>query len=198
MTAGVSEVSICNEALIQIDRNTITSLTADTSDEAVACNRIYAQVRDQMLRSHPWNFATKRESLAKLSTGPAFEFTNAFQLPNDFLRSVKLFDSVGRYKLESTSLLIDEAAAKLIYVARITDTTKFDPIFVEALVLKLSIRLCYALTGSVSRISQLTNEYKKVFAEAKKIDGQEGTHDSMQPNLYTDVHGGTATDWTNL
>lgn len=199
MTAGVSEVSICNEALIQLDRNTITSLTADTSPEAIACNRVYAQVRDQMLRSHPWNFATKRESLALLTAeDPLLEFDNTFQLPNDFLRAVKLYDTTARYKIEGTTLLIDDSAAKLIYIRRETDSTKFDSLFVEAFVLKLAIRLGYALSGSTSRIAQLRADFKKVYAEARKVDGQEGTHDTMQNNLFTDIHGGTTIDWTNI
>jgi hypothetical protein len=199
MPAGVSEVSICNEALIQIDRNTITSLTADTSNEAIACNRIYTQVRDQMLRSHPWNFATARESLQTLaSSDPLSEFDNIFQLPNDFLRVVKLYDTTSRYKIEGSTLLTDDSTAKLIYIKRETDTTKFDSIFVEALALKLAIRLAYALSGSTTRIEQLRAEFKKVYAEAKRVDGQEGTHDTMQPNLFIDTHGGSNIDWTNI
>jgi hypothetical protein len=198
MPAGVSEVSICNEALILIDSNTITSLTADTSDEAIACNRIYAQVRDQMLRSHPWNFATKREALARLSTAPAFEFDIAYQLPHDFLRVVKLYNSKNRFKIEGSTLLTDNTTASLIYVSREADTTKFDSIFVEALTIKLAIKLCYALAGPISRIAQLRAEFKKVIAEAKRVDGQEGTHDNMQPALFTDFHGSTNVPWGDI
>lgn len=181
-----------------LDRATITDLEADTSNEAIACNRIYTQVRDQMLRSHPWNFAIKREALAKLTTSPSFEFTNAFQLPNDFVRTVKLFENAHQYKLEGTTLLTDNDTAKLIYVSRVTDTTKFDPSFVEALVLKLAVRLCYTFTGSVTRISQLEQDFKKTVSEAKRVDGQEGTHDAFQPNIFTDVHGSTNIDWSNI
>ena len=49
-------VSISNRALTFLGAQPITSLEDDTK-EARSCNRMIAQSRDSVLRSHAWNFA---------------------------------------------------------------------------------------------------------------------------------------------
>lgn len=107
-----SEVEICNSALIKLGDDTITSLT-DDSKRARLCNAQFARLRDEVLRAHPWNFAIRRASLAKLSQAPAFEFAAAFRLPEDpyCLRVLLLFDgsapqgiSRHRWKIEGRTL----------------------------------------------------------------------------------------------
>jgi hypothetical protein len=51
-----SDVAICNTALNRLGANTITSFT-ENSKEARLCNAEYEGIRDQVLRSHPWNCA---------------------------------------------------------------------------------------------------------------------------------------------
>ena len=79
-----SDTDVANVALRLIgSTNPITSLT-DGSDNAKVVNAIYTEVRDDLLRSHPWNFATKRVKLSRLSTDPTFEFDFAYALPTDW------------------------------------------------------------------------------------------------------------------
>ena len=86
-----SEVDICSYALRLIGDQPITAMT-DNSDRGRLCNSVYALTRDATLRAHPWNFATYRAALATatIKTGtnpvitslPAFEYTQAYVLPN--------------------------------------------------------------------------------------------------------------------
>ena len=79
-----SDTDVANVALRLIgSTNPITSLT-DGSDNAKVVNAIYTEVRDDLLRSHLWNFATKRVKLSRLSTDPTFEFDFAYALPTDW------------------------------------------------------------------------------------------------------------------
>jgi hypothetical protein len=71
-----SETSICNSALTRIGAARITSLT-DDSKQARACTASYALMRDEVLRSHPWNSAISRASVASLADAPAFGSANA-------------------------------------------------------------------------------------------------------------------------
>ena len=62
-------------------------------------------MRDDLLRSHTWNFATKRAKLAPSATPPASGFDNQFRVPSDFLRIVDVSDNDAHtgnvyYKLE--------------------------------------------------------------------------------------------------
>lgn len=56
------DYEIVNLALVRLGSVRITSLS-DGSRNANEANAIYSMVRDEVLRSHPWKFATRRASL---------------------------------------------------------------------------------------------------------------------------------------
>ena len=60
-----SVVGICNSALVKIGATRIISLT-EGSKNANLCDEQYEKVRNDLLRSHAWNFATARRKLARL------------------------------------------------------------------------------------------------------------------------------------
>ena len=131
-----TEVSICSNALRRLGDDPITSLTDDT-ERARLCNAFYADARDACLRSHPWNFAITRASLAQLSATPVYGFDYQFALPTDpfCLRVLAMEFEDYVFKVENLStqgrvLLTDQETAKIIYIARVTDTTLFDSLFV--------------------------------------------------------------------
>lgn len=180
---ATSVVDICNNALIRIGSKTITSLS-DGDKVANACNALYEQTRDSLLRQHLWNFAMKRVQLASETTAPAFGFSFSYPLPSDFIRVKMIEDQVLSYKIEQTSLLTDAEEVKLIYVSRLEDVTKFDPLFTEALILSLALRLSYILIGSNSREAALKDELQRVLFLAKQVDGQEDTPDMLDAGTF--------------
>ena len=60
---AVDAEAICNSALIKIGASKIAALS-DTNKRAILCNEQYPKLRDDLLRSHPWNFAIKRKVLS--------------------------------------------------------------------------------------------------------------------------------------
>ena len=60
MTSTV--VGLCNLALTRLGHNQISSLS-ENSKGATLCTLHYPQVRDALLRAHPWNFAIARRRL---------------------------------------------------------------------------------------------------------------------------------------
>jgi hypothetical protein len=197
-----SVVDICNNALIRIGSKTITSLS-DGDKVANSCNLIYEQTRDALLRQHLWNFSLKRTNLASEETAPAFGYTISYPLPSDFIRVKDLENTSTVYKIEGTKLLTDSSEIKLTYVSRVEDVAKFDPLFTEALILSLAIKLSYILIGSNGREQSLKEELRQVMFQAKQVDGQDDTPDSLLASAFTDVKysGGwdpryVAGDWT--
>ncbi len=96
MATLITDVSICNSALIKLGAERINTLD-DDSKTARACKEQYPKVRDDMLRSHKWNFAIGRQSLAKSATFiPVFRFESAFPYPANVLRVLKLDVNEGR------------------------------------------------------------------------------------------------------
>lgn len=67
----VQEADLCNRALARIGADRIRD-TAEDTKQARACRAIYATTRDELLRLHPWNFAT-RSDLVPEDTGYVYE-----------------------------------------------------------------------------------------------------------------------------
>ena len=61
---------------------------SDTKVEAVYCRLFYEATAKALTRSHWWRFAKNRVQLSPDTTDPAFQWTYAYLLPNDFLLSL--------------------------------------------------------------------------------------------------------------
>ena len=187
-----TEVSICSNALRRLGDSPITSLTED-SERGRLCNAFYEPSRDAILRSHTWNFAINRANLAKLSTAPVFEYANQFALPTDpfCLRVLKMEFEDYEFKIENLAgqgrvLLTDEGEAKIIYIARVTDPSLFDSMFVDVLTAKLAVDLAYPVTNSTTLQAQMQKLFERKLSEARSLDSTEGSTDSLISTVFTD------------
>lgn len=183
----VSETDICNNALLKLDARTITSLS-DNTKEAVQCNVLYEQIRDDVLAAHPWNFAIRQSSLARLVATPTFEFDYKFTLPSDCLRVIKAVDSSEdkvAFKIKGRDLHSDESGIDIEYIKRVTDTAIFSPQFVDTLATRLAAELAYSLSGGETRAGNLLQQYSVKLKEAKRRDAQEGTADRFRTRTWT-------------
>lgn len=189
-----SIVAICNSALRKLKANSITSLT-DNSEAARLCNAAWPEIRDEVLRSHPWNFALVRATLARIDETPSFGFDFVFQLPVDCLRVMQLeerlsrfsvTDNVGRrhtvrpvYKVEGRRLLTDEETARMLYVRRVEDPVEYDALFFSAVAWRMAMELSFAIVNTHAAVEATTRSYMSALAAARRADGQEGTPDEL-------------------
>lgn len=188
-----SEVQIVNSALVKIGENTIVDLDEDT-EPARAAKRQYPILRDRLIRNYRWNFAMKRATLALASDAPAFGFTYKFRLPTDYIRIVGIYDERERvenytssrvpWKVEEGFLLSNELVTQVFYLAKIENVSEFDPLFSEALALKLAVDLAYKLSTGPDRVEDLEALFQAAIREAKQADAIEG-----RPEVVT------ASDW---
>lgn len=187
---AVSEVKICNSALIKVGSTTITSLTED-SKPARACNEQYAKLRDEVLSAHPWNFAISRKSLGQTSNTPIWEFDYEYQIPSDVLRILKI-DSTLDWQVEVNAvsgakvIVTDDPEMNIKYIKRVTDTTLFTPYFDEVLATRVAADISYYMTQSTSLMESLMKAYQVMLAQARSFDAQEGTPPEVE-----------ADDWLN-
>lgn len=87
MTA-FTKTEILNLALIQAGYNTITNFDADTSEIANKCRIYYKHVYALLLCMAPWQFATKRAKLTRISLDPddsPFDFEYQFPADTEYL-----------------------------------------------------------------------------------------------------------------
>tara|TARA_Y100001938_G_C8066646_1_gene420582 strand:- start:374 stop:955 length:582 start_codon:yes stop_codon:yes gene_type:complete len=179
-----SEVQICNLALAKIGDQQIISLT-ENSKAGRLCNLVYEPMRDAVLRSHPWNFAVKRETLALDSTAPAYEYTSRFALPVDFMRLLKtnMVDTAS-FVLEGKYILCDADTLIIKYIRRETDPENFDLLFMETLSARIAAELAISLSDSRTMAVDLFNLYGTKLSEARTVDATEGTPDDITADTW--------------
>lgn len=182
-----SVVDVCNKALDKLGQLPITSLD-DGTKPANLCNRNWEIVRDQVLRSHPWNFAVRRTVLAPNNEAPAWGFQYKSNLPSDCLRVIEIRDlSTGEYQIEGRSILSNELALYLRYVARVTDPVQYDALFIDAVATRLALEMCEAITQSNAKKNILFGEYEEVMSRARRVDGQENPPAVFETDEWLEV-----------
>lgn len=182
-----SEVQICNIALLKLGVDAITSLS-DNTKPARACNLLYPIARDDLLRSHLWNFAITRVALGQLTTTPVYGFSYMYQLPADDLRILSV-DPDLPYKIEGKKLLSNSDAVSVKYIKQETDPTVYDSIFVDLLALRLALDLSAHLVGDPNVVNLLYKLYTQKAAEARRSDAQEDTPDKVETSTWVNSRG---------
>jgi tryptophan-rich sensory protein len=163
--ATITDAEIANNALCLLGVSPINSLS-DVSVQAQLADRLYSSTRDEVLLSHLWNFAMKRATLTA-TTAPTSGWSYAYTLPADCLRVVQLNgfeanETQDEHAVEGGVLVTDAATAAVRYLARITDTTAYPPLFLEALALKLAAKMAGSLTQDRTLSAELTDRYERL------------------------------------
>lgn len=181
-----SEVSIINEALLELGQKTIVARTDDSTD-ARTMDDLFDSTRDNLLRRHTWNFATKRIKLARSANTPAFEFAYQYPVPSDWLRTVVVSasdhghtDIAYKQAYDATDgrvILSDATELWLAYVGQVTDPGVFGPDFARLLALDLAQRACIKLKNSRPLREGLEKSYKAQWLAATSADAIEDMPD---------------------
>ena len=181
-----SEVSVCNEALVLIGQDIITSISPpDANTRARVCAQFFDQARDFVLREFDWNFASIRVSLgAPLTSTPAFGFTKSFTLPSDpfCLRVLETnHPDTTRWRVEGRTLSMSVDAVSIRYTGRILDTSLWSADFVEVLSLYLSSKIAYPLTKTRGVAKDQWALYLNRRHDMWSPDSQEGSPPPRKP-----------------
>jgi len=185
-----SEVDIANRALSKLGEARITSLT-DNNKPARAMNARYTFLRDAELMAYPWRFAVKRVQLAALTSTPDWGYSVMYQVPSDNIKTISVggaainAGAIGVMYEASGYRTAEEAPYEIIegyihtnlsapldyeYIAKITDSGQFHPLFVEALACRLAADAADELTGSPGKMDRAELSYKETIKEARRSD----------------------------
>lgn len=183
-----SVVGICNVAIIRCgNTNTIAALTENTKS-ARLCNAVYEEARDSLLRSHPWNFAVKRATLAQTTDTPPFEFDYCYGIPDDCLKIQAVDCGEYAFRVENSGtakvIVTNSDEVLLEYIARVTDPNLMDPAFRQALSATIAMQIATALTDNASLYKVLVDEARELASIARNVDAQEGTPRDPETDLY--------------
>ncbi len=179
-----SWVQIANYGLRELGDDLITDLNQG-SEAARAIKDVLPIVRDKVLAGHPWNCALKRVKLSKDTTPPEWGFRNAFTLPANCLRVWRLVNSRTQYRVESGKILTNAGDPLLaLLITKVEDPEKLSPHLADAIGIGLAAAVAFRLTQSRSAADSLKRLHFMALAEARTIDGQEGTPEQIEADEF--------------
>ncbi len=181
-----TDLQIANSALIKCGGRTISSLT-EAVKEARLCNTQFTSARQAVLRSYPSQFAINRVQLTINDAIPEYEYSNAFDLPEDFIRVVELNEGEEEYVLESGRILINASEVRLRYVWNYAGPEYPDPLWNEALSLYLAWDICYALTQSGELRDRLWQDYEKALKLTRWVNAKEGARQAVSAERFLEA-----------
>ena len=159
-----SPVEICKVALANLGaENLVSSIDPpDGSVEAGYCATFYPLARSRMLEATKPSFAQRRQALTLNATNASTVWAYSYAWPSDCLKPLRVLESSGaslflepgyagplspaqghergtaNFELEGRTLYCDEPDAVLVYVFDEVDTTRWTPLFTEAVEALLS------------------------------------------------------------
>lgn len=200
----MTDVDICNMALARLGQGPIADFNAGTT-EALLLKAQYPILRDTVLTARAWTFATKRVQLSSavppdpIPSGWGYAYLVPGN-PDVCLRVVQLYvpnpagavvvyveqQFDGLYTQISWERLVDYLYANVgptvwcKYIFQVTDTSKFDPAFVDALSAKIAMEMAMPITNSPAILDGMHKLYQLKLQEASSTEGQQGTTQKIQ------------------
>lgn len=210
----VSKVQICNMALSAIGQDLFIADINESTKQARICRTWFDTVYGAVLQDFPWNWA--RRSLALAETFEVVQgWSKSYAYPADCISAEAITDAAGariggRYQwggmwsdawpnplimkvpfqvyagAQSSLICTDLPQAYLIYTARIDDTERYPPMFVEALALRLGSAIAMPLSSSAEVLARISQAYEQRVAAAKTAVMNEAQQD---PDAQTPALG---------
>ena len=197
MAAPNCAIDICNLALDYLGQApSIASIDPPASDIESLMARHYDACRQEVLRMHPWHFATKQIMCTRIGT-PLSDYRDQYQLPADFIRLLSVGGTQEEwqrhdFRLNGKTILINNelpiglnpsilnpapsAATILIrYIYDCTDINQWDACAKKMLAHVIAIDVGYQITKQEDVVARLTKLLAQLIPDAYAVDGQENT-----------------------
>lgn len=157
MAAGDTALSICSGALVMLGAKPISSFTEGT-DEANIADRLYADIKNQLLMVYPWSFSFKKIQLSRLITTPVNEYKYEYQLPGDrigpprqvFVTSGQFQRPIQDYRIMGDKLLTNREQVYVDYQYAVQEF-EMPVYFVQLLKYMLAWHFAYPITDQTEK-----------------------------------------------
>jgi hypothetical protein len=197
-----STIDICNLALAHLGEiPNISSIDPpEGSAHAEKCERFYPIARDAALEMRNWSFALKRVTLASVENTNS-HWAYKYALPSDMIRPVAIpipgvrlnigfmpcdplahgQQNSADFTTEGDYLFTQAEDAELLYLFRLTDTTKFKPLFVNS----VAWLLASYLAGAITRDMDIKQWCYQMFERELSLSAQSMANGSQTTNYHT-------------
>ena len=173
---AASETIVANLALAKIGSEKISALS-DGNKRARLINELFSSMREEVIASHPWNFAIKRATLAQDAMAPAFGYTYRYPLPSDALRIWEVFEggalTTYAWEVENGFLMTDQPTCQVKYIFNESNPTKWTGQFTTTLAYRIAADIAYNITQSSTLAQAMMDAYRENLALARSADAQE-------------------------
>ena len=190
-----TETDISNLALSHFGQDaSIDSIDPpDGSVEAEHAQRFLPIARDEILEAFPWSFAKRRATLAEL-VNDRDDWAYRYAVPTGCIKPRTVLPAT--YDNEETegvsfdwqgdSLYTDEPDATLVYTARVTDPTKWTPLFTTS----LSWRLSSYMSGPI--VKDPTGRIQAALYQRSELELRKATASNANASRNRATHTPTA------
>lgn len=188
MSASTAPTQIVNLALDILKTEQISDVDMPFGDPiAGVMDRWYDDTLEDALESFPWSFASKRAAIPLNATAPAFGYSDAYRIPNDFLSLNFIEDetlplSQWLYTIEGLDLLTDNGGAASLnigYVWKNRQVATYPASFRIYLAHLLAYNTVTKLVGMTGAADKVLKRLQKAELEAKAKNGR-----SNPPRAY--------------
>lgn len=160
----------------------------------IRINKDYPLVKNTLLKSYKWRFATKTEKLADPVEKTDFKYKYEYTLPTDFKRKLGLYKDAERncpivdFELQEGKLYTN---AEDVYCKFIYDISEdfMDEDFVQLLSHDIAIHHCFDFTGDTQLKQSLFSERTLLFKTAKNTDFSQKKVSVQKRYPYISVRG---------
>lgn len=184
----MSQIAIWNLALGHLGDDATIGAPDELSRQAELCRQFWPTAVRVALQSHPWNFATRRITLSPLSfVSGRYAYTYAFPADAIALWAVgvaeqhAMLPKAGDFEIEALAngtqiILTDVPEAVGVFTILVTDTTRYSPMFTDA----LSWLLASYLAGPILKGDEGRKLAQGMLQQFRYSIGQAAVSDSNQ------------------
>ncbi|MBT37560.1 MAG: hypothetical protein CL938_03305 [Deltaproteobacteria bacterium] len=193
-------IDIINMAFQKMGMKAIANIDVDNKAARLA-KSTYASIRNDVLRSHPWNFATEyRQLSAGTLPAGAWDYDTAFDLPamGEYLavhavqgQTSQVGDEwaiVGDQILTNLANgTADAPTLNVLFIKRVIDVLKYDASFIEHLCERLQAEWVEPLRGVTNLAEAKMAVSDEKGRRAMSADGMEGTPRKLESSTFVDT-----------
>jgi len=182
-----SDIDIASNALQMIGAKPISDFDAPGGDAAVA-KALFEPMTLALLTDGYWGFATKKQSLNRLSQEPLNEFDFVFQIPIDSLKVKRVYPRIN-YNIYRDLIYTNASEIDIDYIFR-PETTLFPQYFVLALTYLLASEFALSVTDNENKNVIYARKHETALGKAYAADSMQHPQTPIVSSPFTDVRNG--------
>lgn len=180
----MTRIDICNIALAQLGRDSISSWDDDNAT-ARQIKIFYETAVDRLLRDHNWNFAMRTASLVQIHNADGIQnYPVACAVPLECARVIRL-ESRDKFIKRGNIIYCRNIGENVVYVKKDINADDFDSAFADCVICLISAKLAFASRDN-QMASYFEQQLRERIANAKAIDSIENVHDFQSGSFKSD------------